>query len=219
LRAKIICPESNQFNKNTRAEQASIAYQLCEKKRGQHKCCNAMPCCNSKYLRSTAEFNSGFRGRDTELDVFHQEGHEYGIVGCAVGAAFAVLIAEELFASGCRLLVSVTSAGQILPVKAPPYFIVINRALRDEGTSYHYLLPSDYSAADAHLAQLAQNALIAAGVSVQVGATWTTDAPFRETQEATNAGRRHSCGRDGSRSAIRLCKSTRPICALLRACD
>ena len=47
--------------------------------------------------------------------------------------------------------------------------------------------PSDYSAADAHLVRLAQDALIAAGVSVQVGATWTTDAPFRETQEAINA--------------------------------
>jgi hypothetical protein len=34
-----------------------------------------------------------------------------GVVGCAVGASFAVLVAEELFASGCRLLVSITSAG------------------------------------------------------------------------------------------------------------
>jgi hypothetical protein len=50
-------------------------------------------------------------------------GREYGIVGCAVGAAFAVLIAEELFASGCRLLISVTSAGQIAPLLAPPYFV------------------------------------------------------------------------------------------------
>ena len=41
----------------------------------------------------------------TDLDVFREGGHEYGIMGCAVGAAFAVLIAEELFASGCRLLV------------------------------------------------------------------------------------------------------------------
>jgi uridine phosphorylase len=142
-----------------------------------------------RHLRSTgrAGRHPGWACYHTELDVFRQEGHEYGIVGCAVGAAFAVLIAEELFASGCRLLVSVTSAGQILPVQAPPYFIVINRALRDEGTSYHYLPPSDYSAADAHLVRLAQDALLAAGVSVQVGATWTTDAPFRETQEAINA--------------------------------
>ena len=97
--------------------------------------------------------------------------HEYGIVSCAVGAAFAVLIAEELFSSGCRLLVSVTSAGQILPVQPPPYFIVIDRALRDEGTSYHYLPPSDYSQANPQLAQLAREALTAAGISFQVGAT------------------------------------------------
>jgi hypothetical protein len=60
-----------------------------------------------------------------------------GLFGRAVGAAFAVLIAEEVFASGCQLLISVTSAGQIAPVRAPPYFVVIERALRDEGTSYH----------------------------------------------------------------------------------
>jgi uridine phosphorylase len=63
-----------------------------------------------------------------------------------------------------------TSAGQIVPVRVPPYFIVIDRALRDEGTSYHYLPPSDYSVADAHLAQIAREALTAAGISVQVGA-------------------------------------------------
>ena len=53
-----------------------------------------------------------------------------------------MLVAEELFASGCRLLLSVTSAGQIAPSAAPPYFVLIERALRDEGTSYHYLPPS-----------------------------------------------------------------------------
>jgi uridine phosphorylase len=83
-----------------------------------------------------------------------------------------------------------TSAGQILPVRAPPYFVVIDRALRDEGTSYHYLPPSDYSDADAGLTALARDALAAAGISVQVGATWTTDAPFRETQEAIDAALR-----------------------------
>jgi uridine phosphorylase len=120
----------------------------------------------------------------TELHAFRHDGREYGIVGCAVGAAFAVLIAEELFASGCALLVSMTSAGRILPVRPPPYFVVIERALRDEGTSYHYLPPSDYSEADEALVRMAREALDAAGMSVEAGATWTTDAPFRETQAA-----------------------------------
>jgi len=125
----------------------------------------------------------------TDLYVFEHEGLSYGIVGCAVGAAFAVLVAEELFASGCKVLVSMTSAGQILPVQAPPYFIVIDRALRDEGTSYHYLPPAEYSAADEALVRLGKEALAAAGIPVQVGATWTTDAPFRETDHAVETAK------------------------------
>jgi hypothetical protein len=67
----------------------------------------------------------------TQLDAFEVAGQTAGIVGCVVGAPFAVLIAEELFESGCRLLLSVTSAGQIVPVGATPYFVIIDRALRD----------------------------------------------------------------------------------------
>ncbi len=48
----------------------------------------------------------------TDLYVFEEGGLTFGIVGCAVGSSFAVLVAEELFASGCRLLISVTSSGQ-----------------------------------------------------------------------------------------------------------
>lgn len=126
----------------------------------------------------------------TDLYAFEHEDLAYGIVGCAVGAAFAVLVAEELFASGCRLLLSMTSAGQILPAQAPPYFVVIDRALRDEGTSYHYLPPADYSVADSHLVQLAKASLTTVGITVQVGPSWTTDAPFRETAEAVDAARK-----------------------------
>jgi uridine phosphorylase len=138
-----------------------------------------------------ASRHDGWACYHTELYVFSHHGYEYGIVGCAVGAAFAVLIAEELFASGCRLLLSITSAGQIAPVQAPPYFVVIDRALRDEGTSYHYLPASEYSEADADLTELARAALTVAGMSVRVGASWTTDAPFRETEEAIGAALDH----------------------------
>lgn len=123
----------------------------------------------------------------TDLHAFEHEGLSYGVIGSAVGAAFAVLVAEELFVSGCRFLISMTSAGQILPVRTPPYFIIIDRALRDEGTSYHYLPPAEYSVADVRLIRLARESLIAAGITAQVGATWTTDAPFRETGEAIAA--------------------------------
>ena len=71
------------------------------------------------------------------VDVDHA-GQTLGIVGCAVGAPFAVLVAEQMFASGCRLLISVTSAGRIGDAAPDASFILIDRALRDEGTSLHY---------------------------------------------------------------------------------
>ena len=124
----------------------------------------------------------------TEMWVFDLDGHEIGVVGCAVGASFAVLVAEEMFASGCELLISVTSSGQITPQGAPPYFIVIDRALRDEGTSYHYLAPSDWSAAPEELLARLDGAF-EDGPRVLTGATWTTDAPFRETEVAIATAR------------------------------
>ncbi|MEA2832645.1 MAG: hypothetical protein QOG66_847 [Methylobacteriaceae bacterium] len=125
----------------------------------------------------------------TQLDLFELGGRTVGIVGCAVGAPFAVLIAEELFASGCRLLLSVTSAGQIVAAGQPPYFVVVDRALRDEGTSYHYTEPSEYGEADAQLIALAADALKSQGLRAIVGPTWTTDAPFRETAKAIEAAK------------------------------
>ncbi len=144
-----------------------------------------------RHLRATgrAERAADWACYHTELWRFAHDGHACGIIGCAVGAPFAVLIAEELFASGCRLLVSVTSAGQIVASQTPPYFVVIERALRDEGTSYHYLPPSDYSEADVELATTAHQALRAENIPALSGASWTTDAPFRETAEAIDAAR------------------------------
>jgi uridine phosphorylase len=115
----------------------------------------------------------------------------FGIVGCAVGAAYAVLVAEQMFASGCRLLISVTSAGEIDPLREPPYFVLIERALRDEGTSYHYLPPSPFSEIDAGLVAALAGAFDGITPPVERAATWTTDAPFRETEEAIAAARAH----------------------------
>ena len=125
----------------------------------------------------------------TELDTFSLAGQEVGIVGRVVGASFAVLVAEELFASGCRLLVSLTSAGQVVASGPPPYFVIIDRALRDEGTSYHYAPPAEFAEADPSLVERAAKATSKDGPRVVVGATWTTDAPFRETAEAIEAAR------------------------------
>src|ERR1700751_3684789 len=136
-----------------------------------------------RHLRHTAQSKpfTGWPCYHSELDTFALGGVETGIVGRVVGASYAVLVAEELFASGCKLLVSLTSAGQITPAGSPPYFVVIDRALRDEGTSYHYAPPSEFAEADPELVRTAAAALAALGPHCVVGASWTTDAPFRET--------------------------------------
>jgi uridine phosphorylase len=125
----------------------------------------------------------------TDLFGFEYEGLEFGIIGCAVGASFAVLVAEEMFASGCNLLISMTSSGQIMSKGEPPYFVLIERALRDEGTSYHYLPPSDYAAINPAWLDLLDGAFEVLPVPVYRGATWTTDAPFRETALAIEQAR------------------------------
>src|SRR6266513_5542806 len=109
----------------------------------------------------------------TQLDGFELAGQTVGIIGSVVGAPFAVLIAEELFASGCRFLLSLTSAGQITAAGPLPYFVVIERALRDEGTSYHYAAPAKFAEADARLIVSAMDALAREGLRVFAGATWT----------------------------------------------
>jgi uridine phosphorylase len=119
----------------------------------------------------------------TELDTFLNEGIEFGVIGRVVGASFAVLVAEELFASGCELLISITSAGQIISLDHPPYVVLIEKALRDEGTSYHYLPPSPFSYLHPELRKTISSAWDNIIVPLYIGASWTTDAPFRETEE------------------------------------
>ncbi len=136
-----------------------------------------------------ARRSDGWPCYHTELYDFSLGGKTVGIIGCAVGAPFAVLVAEELFACGCRVLLSLTSAGQIVPAGPLPYFVVIDRALRDEGTSYHYTSPDAFAEADPRIVGTAMRALTNAGLRVYAGASWTTDAPFRETATAVAAAR------------------------------
>ena len=145
-----------------------------------------------RHLRATDRIEpvAGWACYHSEMHRFEQGRRAFGIVGCAVGASYAVLVAEQMFASGCQLLVSITSSGQINTLGPPPYFVLIERALRDEGTSYHYL-PADmeYAEADPALLAMLGGELEVAGEPVKRGATWTTDAPFRETAEAIAVAR------------------------------
>jgi len=125
----------------------------------------------------------------TQLYTFTWDNQVFGIIGNAVGASFAVLLAEQLFASGTELLISMTSAGQIAPKMNLPCFVLIDRALRDEGTSYHYLPSKDYVQANSELIARLEHAFDSLPFPVLQGAAWTTDAPYRETKIAIAARR------------------------------
>lgn len=131
-----------------------------------------------------AERSSSWACYHTELWETQYENLRIGIVGCAVGASFAVLVAEQLFASGCEFLVSMTSAGQIVPGMKLPSIVLIHRALRGEGTSHAYLPPSIAVDADPDLISKVLACLGSAIGPVFPGTSWTTDAPFRETPTA-----------------------------------
>jgi len=114
----------------------------------------------------------------TELHVVVAEDASFGLIGGVIGASCAVLVAEELFASGCEVLLSITSAGQIRRVGTPPYFILIDRAIRDEGTSYHYPPPARYAEADPNVLDAAARALTANGLAVDGAAPGRPTHPF-----------------------------------------
>ena len=118
----------------------------------------------------------------TRLFRWKVKGAEYAVIGGTVGAPFAVLVAEELFALGCKALVSISSAGLIAEELSPPFFLLIDKALRDEGTSHHYLPPGRFAIADTSLVNAVERHLVEASLPTYRGSSWTTDAPFRETE-------------------------------------
>src|SRR5271166_1780686 len=66
-----------------------------------------------------------------------------GIIPRTIGGPYAVLVAEQLAACGVRAILGLASAGRIDPTLPLPAIVIASRAIRDEGTSYHYLPPGD----------------------------------------------------------------------------
>jgi uridine phosphorylase len=111
---------------------------------------------------------------------FDLDGTQIGIIPNIVGASYAVLVAEQLFSSGCRLIISVTSAGIIGNIKDKK-FALITEAVRDEGTSYHYLPPGKPSVIQGELLEKLSALTNEPGCPWFNAKSWTTDAPYRET--------------------------------------
>ena len=110
------------------------------------------------------------------------EGVKCGIIARTIGGPYAVLIAEQLHAAGAELIIGLTSAGRVAPGLPLPCLVVVTGAIRDEGTSYHYLPPGKEVACATPIVPLLEQELAATGWTLRSGKVWTTDAPYRETK-------------------------------------
>ena len=105
-----------------------------------------------------------------------------------VGAAASVLLLDWLLAHGVRQVIATGSCG-VLEEMAENCFLLPRQALRDEGTSYHYLPPARFVGLDEQVVAALARTLQRYGLAYRHCISWTTDGFFRETA-AKVAGRR-----------------------------
>jgi uridine phosphorylase len=121
-------------------------------------------------------------GMNGDLYALRKPKGKIGIMtGFGGGSPMTVELAEEFAAMGVKCMILMTWGGILQPDLKPGDIVVIDKAIRDEGTSYHYLSPSKYIEADLQLADQLTDAIKARSGTCSRGTTWTTDAPYRET--------------------------------------
>jgi len=130
---------------------------------------------------SHAIYEIEFRGQ--RLAFFHP----------GVGGPVAAGLLEEAIAYGCRKFIVCGGCGVLQRDIAVGHLVIVNEALRDEGASYHYLPPSRTVQAHPLGVQALEAVAGLRGVPYLVGKTWTTDAPYRETQAKIDARRAEGC--------------------------
>lgn len=124
---------------------------------------------------------TGFQG---DVFLLRRTNKRVGVLGnFGIGAPALTSIAEEMIAWGAKRVVIMSLAGGLQPDLEPGSIVVCDRAIRDEGTSYHYLAPERDVEASAALITVISRALQKRGLAHSIGATWSTDAPYRETYE------------------------------------
>ena len=114
-----------------------------------------------------------------EMDV---PGGSVAVVHPGVGAPLAAAVVEEMRGLGVRTFVACGGAGALRDELSLGHVMVVESALRDEGTSFHYATPSRTIRADALGIEVLDAVLGEHGVGHFTGRTWTTDAFFRETR-------------------------------------
>jgi uridine phosphorylase len=117
-----------------------------------------------------------------EMYLFNETKGKVAIIGkFGSGAPVVVALLEELIAFGVKRFISIGTAGTLQKNINAGDLIVCERAIRDEGTSYHYLKASKYAYASKKMTERIKRALDMLGQKYFVGTSWTVDAPYRET--------------------------------------
>ena len=99
-----------------------------------------------------------------------------------IGGPLVAALLEEAIGIGCRKFIVCGGCGALEKGLGVGQLVVVTAALRDEGTSYHYLPAGREVTAHPWGVAALEAALTRRGVPYRVGKTWTTDAPYRETR-------------------------------------
>jgi len=110
-----------------------------------------------------------------------------------IGAPNAGAMLELMIALGGEYFVFIGGVGVLSADIRRGEILIPNKALRDEGMSFHYQEPSRYSYPSTLVLDMIKKSLQENEVSFREGGTWTTDAFFRETQEKVNSFRGEGC--------------------------
>jgi uridine phosphorylase len=121
------------------------------------------------------------------------EGRRVAVFSPGTGAPLATMFFEDAIAHGCRNFVACGGAGALVPGLALGHVVVPDAAVRDEGTSFHYMAAGREVAADPGAVAVAVSVLERHGVPHTVGKTWSTDAPYRETVGRIERRRAEGC--------------------------
>jgi uridine phosphorylase len=110
-----------------------------------------------------------------------------------IGAPLAVGLLEEMIARGCRKFIAAGGCGVLDREIVVGHLLLPVAAIRDEGTSYHYLPPSREVAADPRGVAALEVVLRRHGLDYLRTKTWTTDAIYRETPAQAAAYLEEGC--------------------------
>jgi uridine phosphorylase len=121
------------------------------------------------------------------------EGKRLAVFHPGVGAPLAAGMLEEVIALGCRKFIACGGAGVLDSAVAMGHAIVPTAAIRDEGTSYHYLPAGREVSASPEGVEALEMVLKAHQVEYLLTKTWTTDAIYRETPVKVQRRRAEGC--------------------------